>query len=348
MLKQGPLNGAAQTVWELREETPPKPCRLTTSRLDEIEDVVCNIITPHRLLPAGRGFEVDAQFEHHRLSDLSLFHIRYGRELAVEMLESHIDQFVTFVMSVTGRGHLRLGQHELPISSTQGLIFRPDLPKKLHYGADSETLALIIDREKITDFCMKILGRDPDGGLDFDPSVRLEDAVGQRWMRLVRYVEAEISNPNSLVHSVPAVRKQLEQMLMTGLLFGPRHNLSEALLQPQSAAAPHYVKRAEAFIEHHFAEPISLADIASHVSVSVRSLQNGFHHFRNTTPMAFLRSVRLKYVRSRLMEADPTVSTVTEIAMECGFNHMGEFAAAYKQAYGVHPSDTLLRKIRCA
>ena len=132
-------------------------------------------------------------------------------------------------------------------------------------------------------------------------------------------------------------------MVLTRLLYGQKHNYSEALLQPQSAAVPFYVKRAEAFIEAHFAEPLSLADIAAQVGVSARSLQNGFQSFRNTTPMAFLRSVRLQKAHMALIAADPSLDTVTQIALTCGFSHMGEFGAAYKRTFGVTPRETLAR-----
>jgi transcriptional regulator GlxA family with amidase domain len=133
--------------------------------------------------------------------------------------------------------------------------------------------------------------------------------------------------------------------MMTGLLLGHRHNFSDALIRPQSAAAPFYVKRAEAFIEANFSEPISLADIAAHAAISARSLQNGFRVFRDMTPMQFVRTMRLKNAHTNLLTADPTTTTTTDIAMRAGFSHMGEFAALYKKAYGVSPSHTLWRAL---
>lgn len=133
---------------------------------------------------------------------------------------------------------------------------------------------------------------------------------------------------------------------MTGFLLTHNHNHSDALLRPQSPAAPYYVKRAEAYIEAHFAEPLSLADIAAQAGVSARSLQNGFQNFRHMTPMAFLRRVRLEHAHRALLMADPAFSSVTDIAIDCGFSHMGEFSALYKRAFGVTPRDTLLKKMR--
>jgi transcriptional regulator GlxA family with amidase domain len=106
------------------------------------------------------------------------------------------------------------------------------------------------------------------------------------------------------------------------------------------------VKRAEAYIEAHFTELLSLAEIAAHAGVSARGLQNGFQNFRQMTPMAFLRSVRLQHARRALLKADPATSTVTEIAMSCGFSHMGDFAAIYKRAFSEPPSQTLWSSAR--
>jgi len=140
---------------------------------------------------------------------------------------------------------------------------------------------------------------------------------------------------------LPAARQQFEQMVVTGFLLGQPHTYSDALLQPQRAVAPYYVKRAEAYIEANFDKPLSLAEIASQAGVSARSLQTGFQSYRNTTPMAFLRSVRLQHAHRALLKADPAVTTVTIIALNCGFTHLGEFAAMYKRAFGEAPKETL-------
>ena len=42
--------------------------------------------------------------------------------------------------------------------------------------------------------------------------------------------------------------------------------------------------------------------------------------------------------------ADPALVTVTEIALACGFRHVGEFGMAYRRVFGVTPSQTLNKK----
>jgi AraC-like DNA-binding protein len=46
-------------------------------------------------------------------------------------------------------------------------------------------------------------------------------------------------------------------------------------------------------------------------------------------------------LRSALRQADPALHTVTEIAYDFGFTHMGRFAGEYRTRYGVPPHETL-------
>ena len=130
---------------------------------------------------------------------------------------------------------------------------------------------------------------------------------------------------------------------MTTLLLAQPHTYSDLFQQPEPAVAPFYVKRAEAYIEAHLDEPLSIAELAAAAGVSARSLQTGFQQFRGTTPMAHLRALRLKRAHDELLAADPQRTSVTDIAMRWGFSHLGKFAVAYKQRFGESPRDTLGR-----
>jgi transcriptional regulator GlxA family with amidase domain len=59
------------------------------------------------------------------------------------------------------------------------------------------------------------------------------------------------------------------------------------------------------------------------------------------TPMAFLRLVRLRRAQEALLRADPASMTVTEIAISCGFGHMGEFASLHRRTFGETPKQAL-------
>ncbi|WP_229904744.1 helix-turn-helix domain-containing protein [Lentzea cavernae] len=118
------------------------------------------------------------------------------------------------------------------------------------------------------------------------------------------------------------------------------------VLSPPGAADEHdahlqTLRRAMAFIESNADRDISAADIATAACVTVRAVQLSFRRHLGTTPMAYLRRVRLDGARTELQASDPGASTVTRIGARWGFSRASTFAAQYRVAYGETPSRTL-------
>jgi AraC family ethanolamine operon transcriptional activator len=59
--------------------------------------------------------------------------------------------------------------------------------------------------------------------------------------------------------------------------------------------------------------------------------------------MAYLKTLRLHSVFRALKTPQPSPKTVTEVATQFGFYHLGFFARDYKQMFGELPSATLKR-----
>jgi AraC-like DNA-binding protein len=105
-------------------------------------------------------------------------------------------------------------------------------------------------------------------------------------------------------------------------------------------AAQSRVRLAEEIMRARSNEPLSIADVAREVGVSLRSLQLAFIGARGMKPRDVLLRMRLERARERLQSAGPA-ETVTTIAMDCGFAHLGRFPATYRTAFGELPSVTL-------
>lgn len=129
------------------------------------------------------------------------------------------------------------------------------------------------------------------------------------------------------------------EKLLASLLKGCRRRI---LARPheQAVVISRDVRRAEVFIRTHAEDSIYLEDIVRASGVSARALQSNFMRFRQTTPMQFLRNVRLEMVHARLLDECDS-GLVTRVALECGFNHLGRFSMFYRQRYGESPSETL-------
>jgi transcriptional regulator GlxA family with amidase domain len=97
-----------------------------------------------------------------------------------------------------------------------------------------------------------------------------------------------------------------------------------------------------AYAEANAERPITVADMAAAAGITTRALQAAFRRHRDTTPMAYLRQVRLDGAHRDLRAADPTSgATVTEIAARWGFRTPARFTSLYQQQYGTSPSGTV-------
>lgn len=141
-----------------------------------------------------------------------------------------------------------------------------------------------------------------------------------------------------LKHS-PVAAAHLKDAALNLLLQGMPHNYTARLAAGDSQPSPRHVRRAIEFMQANIARPIALADIVQASGASARSLQAGFRRFKESTPMNYLRQLRLGAVRAELLDARSRDS-IASIAQRWGFTHIGSFSAAYQQAYGELPSET--------
>jgi AraC-like DNA-binding protein len=109
---------------------------------------------------------------------------------------------------------------------------------------------------------------------------------------------------------------------------------------PRLPLEPYLLKRADRFLLEHVGEPMTIARLAAHCDVSVRTLEKAFADFRSVTPVAHLRNVRLDRAHAALAEGDESVAA---IATRYGFRSPTTFALEYRKRFGVAPSRTRRR-----
>jgi transcriptional regulator GlxA family with amidase domain len=100
-------------------------------------------------------------------------------------------------------------------------------------------------------------------------------------------------------------------------------------------------QRAVAYIEAHARDEIGLSDIAAAAGIGPRALQMAFRRHADTTPLGYLRRVRLQRAHHDLLAGDPAQITVGAVASRWGFAHHANFSTLYLRAYGRSPSVTL-------
>jgi transcriptional regulator GlxA family with amidase domain len=91
-----------------------------------------------------------------------------------------------------------------------------------------------------------------------------------------------------------------------------------------------------AYINQHYPEKITLAEIAKTAGVSEREATRCFKKSIGQSPMEYLIKYRLNQSKKLLLETD---MTITRICQQCGFSDSAYFGKAFRKSYGMTPSE---------
>lgn len=95
------------------------------------------------------------------------------------------------------------------------------------------------------------------------------------------------------------------------------------------------IRRAVQYVERHFREPLTLAQVAAYVHLSPNYLSERFSRLVGVSFQTYLQNRRLRFARSLLTS---TTLGVTEICHAAGFNSPSHFGRAYRRRFGQPPS----------
>jgi AraC-like DNA-binding protein len=182
----------------------------------------------------------------------------------------------------------------------------------------------------------------PRRALVFESALDWTDERAQPLLRLVQHLVAELHAPTGMTTNALAMAAFIDLVADTTLRRLP-HNYTATLERPERVAIPAHLRRAEAFMAAAADQPLRLEDVAAAAGCSLRSLHLVFRRFRETTPHAALRAIRLDRVRAALIaERDVPVGM---IARRFGFTHATRFAAAYASRFAELPAQTQRRGV---
>lgn len=95
------------------------------------------------------------------------------------------------------------------------------------------------------------------------------------------------------------------------------------------------LRRAVVYVDRHFREPITLAEVAAQAHLSANYFSERFAEVAGASFQTYVQGRRLRFARSLLTS---TSLPVTEICHAAGFNSPSHFGRAYRRKYGVAPS----------
>jgi AraC-like DNA-binding protein len=152
---------------------------------------------------------------------------------------------------------------------------------------------------------------------------RILDQHGEQWLKL------------------PAAQAAMEAFLLSGVSM--LHSCDGNKKVPGTSKTNLALQRALDFIHANGQRSLRLQEVAEAARVSPRTLESIFHNRFGMSPLTYERCVRLDQVHQKLKTyaSSRENASVTQIALQNGFIHMGRFAAYYKARFSCSPSDTL-------
>ncbi|GGQ85573.1 helix-turn-helix transcriptional regulator [Couchioplanes azureus] len=217
------------------------------------------------------------------------------------------------------------------------LICRPGLPYR-GIVQSARMRQLMIDPALLDQVASSaVKDAEPVRMLDHRPISRQAALTLQRSVAEVRDSVMAGPGPRS-----PLVVSTASQYLAARLLDTfPNTAVTTPTAGDRHDAHPDTLRRATSYIEANPDIDLTLADIARAAYVTPRALQLAFRRHLDTTPMAYLRRVRLDRAHEDLRAATAgDGQTIATIAARWGFTS-SRFARRYRAVYGLPPSRTL-------
>jgi AraC-like DNA-binding protein len=249
--------------------------------------------------------------------------------------------FVRQIFNIQGAGRVTFGSWSEPIRPGLWTSVLPaGMASSIELGPNYSQLVLRIEVAALRRYMSALIGREADRELVFSP----QTSVGNPAMHALKlrvFQFASDFNSRGIYFSSLA-NAEVERMMIMKFLMCHRHNYSDLLLREPIPTSASPVKLAEEYIEANWDKPFDIAELARVANVSARSLFRQFQKERGYSPAEFAKRRRLRMALVLLENSEPSTS-VTQVALKCGFHNSGHFARDYRMAFGEMPSETLTR-----
>ncbi|MBR0928210.1 AraC family transcriptional regulator [Bradyrhizobium diazoefficiens] len=318
--------------------------RVTTDDVDEAAEEIGRIFCPHDLKPAqARASGFSARHNCATFDGFSINYVAYGGSVGID--PGCLERFFLVQIPLTGTAHIRAGITELEAAPERtASLLSPTIPTRMMWR-DCAQAILLLDRHMVEQRAAALSGR-ASGTVEFDPVIDLDAPSGRRLRTSLAELMllAERLGPTGRLSAVAMA--DWRELLLDRLLNGQRHGLSDAIrtFSGRAERLPRALCAARDHLADNAGEPLDLAQLACVSGIGIRALQLGFRRHFGASISQMLLDMRLAALHARLAQGSADAS-VTDIAFDLGFTHLGRMAGAYREKFGETPSATLRRRM---
>lgn len=311
---------------------------LRSRSAEEARQRIGQVLSPHRLEVRSLESDFDARHNQIRLGRVALNVLSYGAEVEIDPGER--GDFYLIQLPLQGRAQVDSAGQRAWVGPDVMSVLLPRAPTCMLWSSDCSMIMLQVPSAVLSGHA-PAGGTDAAGGPAFSFTQSRRAPAVAAWWQAVDDLTRNLHSHGQQWLRHPAANAAMEEFLLGGL----------ALLLPDappcaasaSTGTPRQLQRALDYIHAHAHEALTLAGIAAAASMSPRTLEAAFRRHFDQPPLAHARAVRLDRVHATLCAAarQGKNATVTDIALQHGFVHMGRFSAYYRQRFSCAPSETL-------
>ncbi|HDR9581981.1 TPA: helix-turn-helix domain-containing protein [Burkholderia stabilis] len=249
-----------------------------------------------------------------------------------------------FGMPLTGSGAFAFGGARIERGTM--VMARGGAPFELHSPDNMSLIGVVIDAE-----LMQQVEDAADVRLDETTLRRgvaeMPAAVLMRAsLQIATQLERLLSTPDAFIDA--RAQRELRGDIGNVLVDLLTYRMPEPPSRLTHACRADIVRRVHDHVIEHPEAPVDILSLCAQLRVSRRTMQNSFQSVVQTSPLNYVRSLRLSQVRRLLLDTRQADLPISDAAARWGFIHLGHFANAYKAQFGELPSTTARRSVRAA
>ena len=175
--------------------------------------------------------------------------------------------------------------------------------------------------------------------------------TGSQLKNLPQFTDADICQAGAMLRDAliskdvgsEVLFESLARVFLVKLIQNYGHRPEEEMKSAQGFTTQHY-KRVLDFVAEHFAETITVEELANVAAMSPSHFSRLFKQTIGKSPMNFVTAYRVEQSKKRLSSLD---LPLIDIALDCGFADQAHFSRVFKQFQGITPKNyraSLLKK----
>lgn len=312
-----------------------------SQQADFAQDLMSSICGDHTLETTYRN-TLDFHYDGLRLpkKNMAIGCIQYGANVAINI--SNLRAY-SISLPIHGKQSLSLKGEQYHSNQHSGLIVSNNDFQDLFIDKDCKKFQVVIPEKSMQLVLSDLLNTPIHDSIRFDPKMDLKvhHLIAAWWSNIQNFMHIKAQYTD--FYGLQMFSEDYENFLIKTLLLSQENNYSNALRTQADQSQPLYLRNVKKFMLEHAHENISMDHLVHIAGVSKTKLHEQFQHYYGASPIAFLKKYRLQQIHKALIHPQNHAISISQLAYDWGFTHLGRFSQEYKEEFGEKPSETKLK-----